>query len=58
MNFVHQDAHKLDGRYAAFGYMLSGFEVLDTLADLKTSGSDTWNRPLVLPIIQAIRVGT
>jgi peptidyl-prolyl cis-trans isomerase B (cyclophilin B) len=55
---VHQDAHKLDGRYAAFGYMLSGFEVLDTLADLETSGSDTWNRPLVLPIIQSIRVET
>jgi peptidyl-prolyl cis-trans isomerase B (cyclophilin B) len=55
---VHQDAHQLDGRYAAFGYMLSGFEVLDTLADVETSGPDTWNRPLVLPIIQSIQVET
>jgi len=53
---VHQDAHKLDGRYAAFGYMLSGYEVLDKLACVETSGPDTWNRPLVLPIIQSIRV--
>ena len=53
---VHQDAHKLDGRYAAFGYMLSGFDVLDKLAGVETSGPDTWNRPLALPIIQAVRV--
>ncbi|MFR3322065.1 MAG: peptidylprolyl isomerase [Lachnospiraceae bacterium] len=34
---VHQDAAKLDGRYAAFGQMVSGFEVLDAIADVPTS---------------------
>lgn len=55
---VHQDAHKLDGRYAAFGYMLSGFELLDELAALPTSGSETWNKPLVMPIMKTVRVDT
>lgn len=53
---VHQDAHKLDGRYAAFGYMISGYDVLDRIAELATGGPDTWNRPLVMPIIRSIRV--
>ncbi len=53
---VHQDAHKLDGAYASFGYMLEGFEVLDKIADVETSGPDTWNRPLVFPVIESIRV--
>ena len=33
---VHKDAAKLDGRYAAFGEMLSGFSVLDKIADEPT----------------------
>ncbi len=53
---VHQDAHKLDGRYAAFGYMISGYDVLDRIAEVATGGPDTWNRPLVMPIIRSIRV--
>ncbi len=55
---VHKDAHKLDGRYAAFGYMLSGFETLDAIAALETSGPDTWNKPLHPPVILSIRVTT
>lgn len=53
---VHQDAHKLDGRYAAFGYMTSGEAVLDRIAALPNSGPETWNKPLTLPIIERIRV--
>ncbi len=53
---VHQDAHKLDGRYAAFGRMISGFEVLDAIASLPTSGPETWNLPLTMPIITAITI--
>ena len=30
---VHKDAAKLDGRYAAFGEMESGFDVLDAIAN-------------------------
>ena len=55
---THRDAHKLDGRYAAFGYMLTGQETLDAVAALETSGSDTWNQPLCPPVITAIRVTT
>jgi len=53
---VHKDAHKLDGRYASFGYMLTGFELLDELASLETSGPETWNQPLNPPVIASIRV--
>lgn len=52
----HQDAHKLDGRYAAFGYMLEGFEVMDRYAELPTNGAENWNKPLCAPVIQSIRV--
>ena len=55
---THQDAHKLDGRYAAFGYMLQGFDTLDAIAALETSGPETWNKPLHPPVITTIRVTT
>ncbi len=52
----HRDAHKLDGRYAAFGYMVEGFDVLDRLAELPTGGRETWNRPVEMPLIASVRV--
>lgn len=55
---THQDAHKLDGRYAAFGCMLEGFATLDAIAALETSGSETWNKPLRAPVILTVRVTT
>ena len=36
--------------------MVSGFEVLDAIADVPTSGPDTWNRPLTMPVIKEIRI--
>ncbi len=51
---VHQDAHKLDGRYAAFGQLVSGFDVLDQIASQPTYGSDTWNKPVNMPVITEI----
>lgn len=53
---VHKDAHKLDGRYAAFGEMVSGFEVLDAIAKLPTYGPETWNKPKEMPVITKIVV--
>ena len=53
---VHQDARRLDGRYAAFGQLTQGFEVLDAIAAAETAGPDTWNRPLVMPIIEKITI--
>lgn len=52
----HQDAHKLDGRYASFGYMTEGFDVLDRLAALPTSGKETWNKPMQMPRMKTVRV--
>ena len=51
---VHQDAPKLDGRYAAFGEMISGFEVLDAIASQPTYGAETWNKPVNMPVIEKI----
>ena len=51
---VHKDAHKLDGRYAAFGEMSAGFEVLDAIAKLPTYGAETWNKPVEMPVITRI----
>lgn len=53
---VHQDAPKLDGRYAAFGQLVSGFEVLDRIAGLPTGGKETWNRPVRMPIVSSIHL--
>jgi len=55
---VHHDAGKLDGLYAAFGYMLEGFDVLDDLAALPTHGKDTWNQPVHMPLLRQVRVKT
>ncbi len=52
----HEDAHQLDGRYAAFGYMTEGFDVLDDMASVPTSGKETWNRPLCMPVMEQVRV--
>ena len=51
---VHQDAPKLDGRYAAFGEMVSGYEVLDKIAAQPTYGPETWNKPIDMPVIAKI----
>ena len=33
-----------------------GFDVLDRLAALPTTGSDTWNKPLQMPLMARVRV--
>jgi peptidyl-prolyl cis-trans isomerase B (cyclophilin B) len=53
---VHQDAHKLDGRYAAFGMLLEGFDVLDSIAAVDTAPPEEENRPIVPQIIESIRL--
>ena len=53
---VHQDAHKLDGRYAAFGQLTEGFEVLDQIAALPTYGPESWNKPVKLPVMSRVRI--
>ena len=53
---VHQDAHQLDGRYAAFGMMTSGFDVLDMIAEVETAPPEQENRPLIFQEIETIRI--
>lgn len=53
---VHQDAHKLDGRYAAFGQLTEGFQVLDQIASVPTYGQETWNKPVEMPVIEKIMI--
>lgn len=52
---MHEDAPHLDGEYAAFGMLLEGFEVLDSIATVQTGYNDV---PLVFPVIDTIRVET
>ena len=52
---MHEDAPHLDGEYAAFGMLLEGFEVLDSIANVRTGRGDV---PLVFPVIDTIRVDT
>ena len=49
---MHKDANYLDGQYAAFGKVVSGMEVVDRIASVKTSRSD---RPLEDQVIESIR---
>lgn len=53
---VHQDAHKLDGRYAAFGQLTEGVEVLDRIAALPTYGPESWNKPVKMPVMSRVRI--
>lgn len=53
---VHQDAHKLDGRYAAFGMLTEGFDVLDRVAAVPTAPPEQENRPLTPQIIRSVRI--
>lgn len=50
---MHEDAPYLDGQYAAFGKLVSGFEVLDEIANVKTNFSD---KPLYDQKIESIEV--
>ncbi len=53
---VHKDAHKLDGRYAAFGQLVEGYDVLDRIAEVDTAGPEEENRPLEPQVIEVIEV--
>jgi peptidyl-prolyl cis-trans isomerase B (cyclophilin B) len=53
---VHKDAHKLDGKYAAFGKLLEGYDVLDAIASVKTAPPEKENRPLETQVIESIHV--
>ena len=50
---VHDDSSFLDGDYAAFGGVISGFDILDTLASVATGYRDA---PIQDVVIKSITV--
>ena len=50
---VHQDASFLDDEYAAFGMIIEGFNVLDSIATVNT---DMYDGPLLEVVIESITV--
>ena len=55
---VHKDAFKLDGKYAAFGMLLDGFDTLDKIAEIEVEPPEKENRPIKVQRIKKIRVDT
>ena len=51
---VHKDSTFLDGNYAAFGMLISGFSTLDAIARVNTSS----DKPIVDVVITSITVDT
>lgn len=49
----HVDCPFLDGNYAAFGQMVTGFDVLDKIASVKTDAND---RPLEDVVIESVTI--
>lgn len=49
---VHNTSTDLDGRYAGFGKVIHGIEVVDAVAEEKTNSND---KPLVNQVINSIR---
>lgn len=52
---MHKTSTHLDGSYAAFGMMLSGFETLDAIASVATDYND---RPLTNVVMKTVTVDT
>ncbi|MCK5674221.1 MAG: peptidylprolyl isomerase [Spirochaetales bacterium] len=53
---VHKDAHKLDGKYASFGKLLEGYDILDSIASVITAPKEEENRPHEVQVIESISV--
>ena len=53
---VHGDASFLDGSYAAFGQVTSGFEIVDSLAQTPVIGGNGEVAPDDMPVIQSITI--
>jgi len=45
---MHQDAHHLDGKYAAFGHVTEGMDVIDEIASVKIDDRDKPLDPIIM----------
>lgn len=52
---MHKNASYLDGQYAAFGKVISGMEVVDEIASVKT---DRMDKPCIPQIMEKVTVET
>ena len=52
---MHQDAPHLDGKYAAFGKVTEGMDVVDRIANTKTNFTDAPIEPQVIESIRFVR---
>ncbi len=57
-SIMHKDAPRLDGKYAAFGKLIDGYDVLDRVASVETLPPELESKPLVAQKIKKIRVDT
>ena len=51
---MHQDAPHLDGQYAAFGKVVSGLDVVDEIANVRTDWSDRPTQPVVMEKVEIV----
>lgn len=51
---MHKDAPHLDGQYAAFGKLTSGFDVLDKIASVETDRRDCPVKEVVIEKVEVI----
>ncbi len=51
---MHEDSPHLDGGYAAFGKVVSGIEVVDEIAEVKTGFGDKPKEPVVMKSVRVV----
>ena len=52
---MHVDYPSLDGQYSSFGKVISGLDVVDAIAEVKTNSSD---KPLTDVVMESVKVET
>ena len=50
---MHADTQSLDGKYAAFGYVLAGLEVVDAIATCEVAGDANAPKPVKTVVIES-----
>lgn len=48
---VHQDSAHLDGKYAAFGEVITGMETVDQIAEIETGARDVPEEEQIMEIV-------
>ena len=51
---MHENAPHLDGQYAAFGKVVSGLDVIDEIANVKTNWADKPPQPVVMEKVELV----